>query len=276
MFGTRCYKSSIQVSGVKDCVDTSSRDGANALKELYLNLSGNGSDRFRHLIRSQDTERMMNKRTTSYAFVLLSLGLALAPLAHAGIVSQTTFVKASMLKKIAVKQQRSHLEVLLDLSGYRDATVSFDFATLMRGNGAGFRLASAPNRFDGDFRLVSPITSRVIRGQTRSALRQDGPGFSWSDNGRRYSTALFNLAAYDGQTVLLTLDFDRRAAQRRGMVNINNLRIAVAPTQTGPAGATIPEPGTVWLMIVAGAFGLVLVPRRGRAFCGEPLRTRLA
>lgn len=275
MFGTRCYESSIPAPGVKDCVDNGSRDGANDLKELYLNAIGNGCGRFRHLIRSQDTERMKNKRTTGYAFVLLSLGLALAPLANAGIVSQTSFVKASMLKKIAVKQQRSHLEVLLDLSGYRDATVSFDFATLMRGDGAGFSVGSAPNRFDGDIRLVSPITSRVNRGQTRSALRRDGPGFSWSDNGRRYSTALFNLAAYDGQTVLLTLDFDRRAAQRRGMVNINNLRIAVAPTQTGPAGATIPEPGIVWL-IMASAFGLLFLPRRERTFYGDARRTQPA
>lgn len=206
---------------------------------------------------------MMNKRTTRYAFVLLSLGLALAPLAHAGIVSQASFVKAAVLKKAAVKQQRSHLEVLLDLSGYRDATVSFDFATLMRRDATGFKVASASNRINGDIRLVSPITSRVTRGQTRSGVRRNNPGFSWSDVGRRYSTAMFNLAAYDGQTVLLTLDFDRRAAQRRGMVNINNLRIAVAPTQAGPAGAAIPEPAIVWLM-VAGALGLLFVPRRLR------------
>lgn len=214
---------------------------------------------------------MLHKRISGYAFILLSLGLTLAPLAHAGIVSQTDFVNAATLKKTAVKQQRSHLEVLLDLSGYRDATVSFDFATLMRRDTAGFKVTSASNRFDGDIRLVSPITSPVSRGQTRSSVQQNEPGFSWSDIGRRYSTAMFNLAAYDGQTVLLTLDFDRRAAQRRGMVNINNLRIAVAPTQTGPAGAVIPEPAVLWLL-VAGVLGLLLVPHGPRASRRRPLR----
>lgn len=209
---------------------------------------------------------MMNHRNTAYA-VMLSL-LMLAPLAEAGVVSQTSYVKTAMLKKATVKQQRSHLEVLLDLSGYRDAAVAFDFATLMRSDVGGFRVTSAtgqftPGRFDSDIRLVSPIASRLSRGQTRSSVRQNESGFSWSDIGRRYSTAMFNLAAYDGQTVLLTLDFDRRAAQRRGTVNINNLKIAVAPTQSGPAGATIPEPGIVWLL-AAGALGLLFVPRRHR------------
>lgn len=207
---------------------------------------------------------MMNKRTTFHAFVLLSLGLMLAPLANAGIVSQTSFVKTALLKQAALKQQRSHLEVLLDLSGYRNAAVSFDFAALMRQDTAGFKVGSAsPTAFRDDFRLVSPITSRITRGQNRANLRRDEPGFSWSSMGRRYSTAMFNLAAYDGQTVLLTLDFDSRAAQRRGTININNLMVAVAPTQTGPSGAAIPEPATILLVLVAG-LALLLVPPKLR------------
>jgi len=204
----------------------------------------------------------MNTRTTGRAFVLLSLGLILAPLTHAGVVTQTNFVKAAILNKTTLRQQRSHLEVLLDLSGYRNATVAFDFAALMRRDSAGFRVTSTSNPMHDDIRLVSPITSRVTRGQTRSITRESEIGFSRSDAGRRYSTAMFNLAAYDGQTVMLTLDFDRRAAQRRGVVNINNLRVAVAPTATGPAGATIPEPSIAWL-ILAGALGLLFVPAVG-------------
>ena len=193
----------------------------------------------------------MNNRTTGRAFVLLSLGLILAPLAHAGVVTQTNFVKAAMLNKTALKQQRSHLEVLLDLSGYRNATVAFDFAALMRRDSAGFRVTSTSNRMNDD-----------IRGQARSSTRANESGFSRSDAGRRYSTAMFNLAAYDGQTVMLTLDFNRRAAQRRGVVNINNLRVAVAPAETGPFGAAIPEPSIAWLML-AGVLGLLLVPAAG-------------
>ncbi len=204
----------------------------------------------------------MNNRTTARAFVLLSLGLILAPLAHAGVVTQTNFVKAAMLNKTALKQQRSHLEVLLDLSGYRNATVAFDFAALMRRDSAGFRVTSTSNRMNDDIRLVSPITSPVTRGQARSSTRANESGFSRSDAGRRYSTAMFNLAAYDGQTVMLTLDFNRRAAQRRGVVNINNLRVAVAPAETGPFGAAIPEPSIAWLML-AGVLGLLLVPAVG-------------
>ena len=45
----------------------------------------------------------MNNRTTGRAFVLLSLGLILAPLAHAGVVTQTNFVKAAILNKTALK-----------------------------------------------------------------------------------------------------------------------------------------------------------------------------
>lgn len=204
----------------------------------------------------------MNNRTTGRAFVLLSLGLILAPLAHAGVVTQTNYVKAAILNKTPLKQQRSHLEVLLDLSGYRNATVAFDFAALMRRDSAGFRVTSTSNRMNDDIRLVSPITSPVIRGQARSSTRENESGFSRSDAGRRYSTAMFNLAAYDGQTVMLTLDFDSRAAQRRGVVNINNLRVAVAPAETGPFGAVIPEPSIAWLML-AGVLGLLLVPAVG-------------
>lgn len=204
---------------------------------------------------------MMNQRTTACAFVALLLGLALTPLVHAGMVSQTSFVKTAILKKAAVARQRSHLEVLLDLSGYRDATVSFDFAALMRRDAAGFKVSSAPKPLHGDIRLVSPIASRLDRGPARLRARRMARGFSRTDSGPRYSTAMFNLAAYDGQTVLLTLEFERRAAQRRGTVNINNLKIAVAAADTGPAGAAIPEPAVAWLL-VAGALGLLLAPRQ--------------
>lgn len=219
---------------------------------------------------------MMNQRTTAggFTFVLFLLCLTLTSGANAGVVSQASFVKTVLSKHKAVKQQRSHLEVLLDLSGYRDAAVAFDFASLMRRDASGFKVGSASSvGFRNDFRLVSPIRTAVIRGQNRASVRRGEPGFGWSNMGRRYSTAMFNLAAYDGQTVLLTLDFDRRAARRRGMVNINNLRVAVSQIQSGPAGAAIPEPATA-LLLLAAALALLLVPAKGRPVA--PGATRIA
>ena len=74
-------------------------------------------------------------------------------------------------------------------------------------------------------------------------------------NGSR-GTALFNLSAYDGQTVMLTVNFDSRSSTlRRGYINVNNLRIDVANEATQSAAA-IPEPSSLLLLVAAAIVGL--------------------
>jgi len=191
-------------------------------------------------------------------------------IASAGVVSQNDFVQAALVNTSPGQralQQQSHIEVLLDLSGYRDAAVSFDFATLMGGN-AGFVVSSAAaTTFRNDFRLVSPIRARFTQAANGRFSRGGNGGFTWGRSNRRYETAMFNLAAYDGQTVLLALDFNAPTASRRGFINIDNLSVTVSEADSNPAAAVVPEPGTGVLMLAA-AFGFLLHPasrRKARA-----------
>jgi hypothetical protein len=123
----------------------------------------------------------------------------------------------------------------LDLTNYQNAAAVFNFRNLIRSDAGGCSAVSAPDvPFEAD--LYAPRSG--VRGRNQSR-----------------GSALFNLSAYDGQTVLLTVNYDRRSSiLRRGYINVDNLRIDVASTQN--AAATIPEPSTIFLIGAAMLAGL--------------------
>ncbi len=147
---------------------------------------------------------------------------------------------------------RSDFTVALDLSGYRNAAVAFNFASLMSQNPDAFTLRSATGMsyVDG-FRLLSPVRSR--RGRARPSRTGR---FEYGDGGRSYAMAMFNLAAFDGQSVILNVSLeDHTVASRRGMVNLDNLRISVTSASPVVAAASIPEP-TTFTLCAAGLLGM--------------------
>jgi hypothetical protein len=151
---------------------------------------------------------------------------------------------------------RASFDVSLDLSGYRDAAVTFNFASLISKDPSGFTVSSAgagTSYLDG-FRLLSPARSSFVRTGADRFVRLGRPtGFRHRGGGRTFTTAMFNLAAFDGQTVLLSVAFDGRAASRRGIVNLENLSIDVHPVGAGaaPTAAAVPEPASVSLLLAA-------------------------
>ena len=201
----------------------------------------------------------------------LLLAAFLSGEATANVVSNSTYIDNGAERVTTGRtgpRGRMRMQVQLDLSGYDHAAVSFDFATLMRRNTSGFAVSSGENmRFRDGFHLISPIRSRYIRGDGGDFRRVGRNGFTRNGDRRRYQTAMFNLAQYDGQTVLLSLEYDARQARRRGIVNINNLRVDVQPANT-PMPSQIPEPGTA-LLVVAGLLGLTLVSLRRRPAAGR-------
>jgi hypothetical protein len=135
--------------------------------------------------------------------------------------------------------------VVLDLSGYRDAAVAFTFASLVDKNPAGIKVSSAPGTsFVDGYHLLDPlgsIYSTPVR--PRGFLQQSNV----------FSTAMFNLAAYDGQTVLLSVTVDREDwIDVRGVIDIRNLKVEAAPIAARVAAANaVPEPSSIALLLVA-------------------------
>lgn len=153
------------------------------------------------------------------------------------------------------RHSRTSFDFSLDLSGYLDAAVSFDFASLIARDRAGFSVSSATGEsFVDGFRLLSPIGSPSAAGSPGRFVRTGGArGFQRRAEGATFATAMFNLAAYDGQTVLFRVTYDGRAASRRGSVNVENLLIEVRPSgaTTATSAATVPEPTSLALFLVA-------------------------
>lgn len=142
--------------------------------------------------------------------------------------------------------------VSLDLGSYRDAAVSFDFASLLGRDPRGFSASSATGMsyLDG-FRLLEAEKSKPVVSAGGGVVRSGRPtGFRRLGDTQTFATAMFNLSAYDGQTVLLSVAFDDRMANRRGIVNVENLKIEVRPTGTSTAAA-IPEPNSLALFLIA-------------------------
>ena len=68
---------------------------------------------------------------------------------------------------------------------------------------------------------------------------------------------MFNLAAYDGQSVILSVAVNKQAAsQRGGVVNLENLKLTVATASSEEFGTSIPEPTSI-VLLGAGLLGLV-------------------
>ena len=194
----------------------------------------------------------MTNRRVSFGFLLFAIA---GQCVMIGTVSADIVPRGSSSAAGGSGSEWSEFAVALDLSGYRDAAVSFDFASLMNQNPRAFSLTSATGTsyIDG-FRLLSPVRSRsVLTGPNTGS-----PGhFEYSGGGRSYAMAMFNLAAYDGQSVILSVGLDRReVGRRRGMVNVDNLRISVAAVGDAVAAASIPEP-TTFTLFGAALLGLL-------------------
>ena len=174
---------------------------------------------------------IVRTRNIILSLLLAAIGGALNP-AAADIVPHTNLPGSTW----------KHFDVPLDLTGYQNTAVSFSFASLMRADPNGFKLVTATGlSFLDDYHLASQPPDHHRQWER-------GPG-----GGRLIKTAMFNLAAYDGQSVILTINFNKRsAALRRGVVNLKNLNITVIPTST--AAAVVPEPPTMFLigMVILG------------------------
>ncbi|MFT4565022.1 MAG: hypothetical protein ACI9BW_004792 [Gammaproteobacteria bacterium] len=162
----------------------------------------------------------MNKNTTS-AVILGILVLLAIDVAHAGVISHPQLSA----------QQWHNFDVTLDLTNYRNAALIVRIADLKKSGHKRLKVISTaglPVRPNADTGL--PGKSGFVSGNQRSAM--------------------FNLAAYDGQTVIVTVNYDRGSgALQRGRINLNNLRYSVAPSVVQSA-ATVPEPSTIALLVI--------------------------
>ena len=149
-------------------------------------------------------------------------------------------------------------EFSLDLRGYRDAAVSFDFVSLLAKEPLGFTVSSASGlSYLEGFRLLNRARSWFIDSDADEFAGVRRPkGFQRNGSRKMFSTAMFNLAAYDGQTVLLNVAFNDRAVERRGAINVGNLTIDVQPLGALAEAAAIPEPTSLTLTL-CGLFGLL-------------------
>ena len=192
--------------------------------------------------------QLLNSRRVNLITVLLAL---------ANLVFMAAPVSADIVPNDAALASGdwSEFTVALNLSGYSSSAVSFNFSDLMRQNADGFNLSSAArvSYLDG-FRLLSSVRSQLVQTSTAASSRASGQ-FEYSPGDRTYKSAMFNLAAYDGQSVILKVAVNARSVGARGgTVNLENLRIDVDAVPAA-AAAPIPEPTSLTL---AGAALLCL------------------
>jgi len=162
----------------------------------------------------------------------------------------------------------TNFTVSLDLSGYSNAAVTFDFASLIAKKESGFSASPAPEGvvYQDGFLLLSPVHSLLIPTGPNSFSHGSQPnGFQRGSSDGRFATAMFNLAAYDGQTVLLHVAFNGPAAARTGLISLDNVAITVSsPAAATVAALTVPEPTSIALVLIA--FVGLVGARIGRPF----------
>ena len=153
--------------------------------------------------------------------------------------------------------QRTAFKVELDLTGYKNAAVMFDFDAFVARNSDGFTRVRNSGLGDADgFTLSDPLSG--------------GPpgtsGFYRPGTGGPFNAAMFNLSSFDGRLVTLRIAFDSDTSSRRSSgINVDNISVHVSAAAAAAAETTrqIPEPSSIALVLLAlGVSGFARCPRR--------------
>lgn len=141
----------------------------------------------------------------------------------------------------------SYYQLALDLTGFTDALMQFDFSIDSEVNFDGFNvLASTDTAFDAKTELLVP-QDPTFYGKVRGGFVRLG---DYAVSGLVSGKPKFDLSQFAGQTVNLRFQFQSDYFAFKPGVRMDNLEITGDPV----GGAAIPEPSTWALMI--GGFGL--------------------
>lgn len=148
----------------------------------------------------------------------------------------------------------SYYQLALDLTDYRDATMTFDYDIVSEWSYDGFNvLASLDEVFDHRTDLLNPATAGFYSAMSNSLSNLGKVAFSGDQRG----SVLFDLSQFAGQKVNLRFQFQADyAAPKRGVL-LDNLLVAGSPI-----ASAVPEPAT-WAMMITG-FGLAGAALRQR------------
>ncbi|MGB1885262.1 MAG: hypothetical protein ACPHUF_15275 [Gammaproteobacteria bacterium] len=172
--------------------------------------------------------------------------------AVAGRVNHADFVRGNSSGGADNRGGQSAVTLTLNLEGYENAALLFDFDDFVRGDSTGFRIVSAElSAPGGGLSLVSPTSS--------------GSGFYQPASDGLFRSAMFNLSTYDGQLVTLRLGRgSAQAAADHNTININSISVDVlAANDPAENAVAIPEPRTAAL-VLTGLMLLAIAKTRRR------------
>jgi hypothetical protein len=144
--------------------------------------------------------------------------------------------------------RRTAFKVELDLTGYKDAAVIFDFDAFVARSSDRFRRVRNSGLGDADgFTLSEPV----------SGSPTGAAGFYRPGKGGPFNAAMFNLSSFDGRLVTLRIAFDSDTSTRRGSgINVENISVHVSAVAPATAAThQIPEPSSIALVLLALGVG---------------------
>lgn len=148
----------------------------------------------------------------------------------------------------------SWYQLVLDLTDYTDATMTFDYDILSEYRFDGFNVVASTGQVDPPNGLLMPTTPGFY-GPMGNSLSKLGPT---ALSGDRRGSVAFDLTQFAGQAVTLRFQYQSDYfAFNRGILFDN-----ILVTGTRAAGA-VPEPAT-WAMLLIGFFGSGALLRQSR------------
>ncbi len=195
----------------------------------------------------------MNGAKPAYLCLVATLLCSLSAMnAVAGRVKHADFVTGNSSGGADNRGGQSAVTLTLNLEGYENAALLFDFDDFVQGDSTGFRIVSAElSAPGGGLSLVSPASS--------------GSGFYQPASDGLFRSAMFNLSTYDGQLVTLRLGRgSAQAAADHNTININSISVDVlAANDPAENAVAIPEPRTAAL-VLTGLMLLAIAKTRRR------------